>query len=967
MGAPLLLPTLVLLATAALPAQKPLFVFDGDDSTDRFGESVSGAGDVDGDGFADVIVGAPLDDNRGTDSGMARVFSGKTGATLFSADGNSAGDHFGWSVAGAGDVDGDGFADVVVGSPFDDDNGQDSGSACVLSGATGAILYFFVGDAAGDQLGWSVAGAGDVNSDGFADLIVGSPLNDANGVDAGLAQVLSGKTGQPLHTFHGAGAGDHLGWAVDGAGDADDDGFDDLVVGAPMADRNGADSGVVRVLSGQSGQILWSADGDRPGDHFGWSVSSAGDADGDSNRDVVAGAPHADSNGADAGMARVMSGVDGTELCRVDGAAAGDNLGWAVAGCEDVNGDGVGDVVTGSPLHDSGGRDAGRATIWSAATGARLWVLDGDVADDHLGWSVGIAGDVNGDGYADAVVGLPRGGNNGAETGRVQVFGRRPYDRQSEHLFLSPAGTPGMFGVDTQYVGDVNMDGIADYAIGAGQDGGLRGTVRVFSGSDSSVIHTFTGGAPSTWFGHSIGRAGDVDGDGHADVLTGSQHWTSKYLQEGRATLWSGRTGGIIQQWSAMQPTAHMGGALGGLGDIDNDGWGDVFIGLIKANNNTGAVRVYSGQTGQQIYEVPGSQQGDWFGRHGAQVGDINGDGFLDYAIGAPEVLVAPSTGPGYAVVLSGADGQLIWRFDGLFRDDKFGWAVAGPGDVDGDGLGDIVVGGHRHDPLGKIDAGMVRVFSGGTGQVLYHYDGEFSNDGFGQAVNGAGDVNGDGHADFLVGAPGADPGGVIGAGKAYLYSGADGSLIQTFVGASLLDGLGGSLAGLPDVSADGFADVVIGIPGDDTNGRQSGAAWVYRSQAKRDPGSFWEYGSACLGSNGKLPLIGFEGRPVVAQSFGVSVAGGLPSTLAVLGIDSASQQIGLGFLGAPSCTAWSLPVIAVQTATDRDGRSNLTINVPNMPALAGAQVFMQWILRDAKVAPLPFVFSNGGRVTFGQ
>ena len=118
-------------AAAQNPAQ--LWQWYGDSAGDWFGRSVSSAGDVDGDGFDDVVVGAYRDDNNGTDSGSARVFSGATGAILHTWNGDSAGDQFGWSVSGAGDVDGDGFDDVVVGAPHDDNNGTDSGSATVLT------------------------------------------------------------------------------------------------------------------------------------------------------------------------------------------------------------------------------------------------------------------------------------------------------------------------------------------------------------------------------------------------------------------------------------------------------------------------------------------------------------------------------------------------------------------------------------------------------------------------------------------------------------------------------------------------------------------------------------------------------------------------------------------------------------------------------------------------------------------
>ena len=136
------------------------------------GISVSGAGDVNGDGFADLIVGAPGADRNGTNSGSARVFSGVDGSVLYTFDGDSAREQFGDPVSGAGDVNGDGFADLIVGALFSDSNGTSSGSAQVFSGADGSVLYNLNGDSAGDFLGISVSGAGDVNGDGVADFVV---------------------------------------------------------------------------------------------------------------------------------------------------------------------------------------------------------------------------------------------------------------------------------------------------------------------------------------------------------------------------------------------------------------------------------------------------------------------------------------------------------------------------------------------------------------------------------------------------------------------------------------------------------------------------------------------------------------------------------------------------------------------------------------------------------------------------
>jgi hypothetical protein len=167
----------------------PSFPISGDSGGDNFGASVRGVGDVNNDGFDDLIVGANRDDNNGPSSGSARVFSGADGSILYTFNGDSAGDQLGGSVSGAGDVNNDGFADFIVGAFGDDNNGSASGSARVFSGVDGAILYAFNGDSQGDQFGISVSGAGDVNNDGFDDLIVGAPGDDNKGGESGSARV----------------------------------------------------------------------------------------------------------------------------------------------------------------------------------------------------------------------------------------------------------------------------------------------------------------------------------------------------------------------------------------------------------------------------------------------------------------------------------------------------------------------------------------------------------------------------------------------------------------------------------------------------------------------------------------------------------------------------------------------------------------------------------------------------------
>jgi predicted lipoprotein with Yx(FWY)xxD motif len=366
-----------------------LHTFNGDSEVDRFGASVSGAGDVNADGYADVIVGAFGDDNNGkADSGSARVLSGANGAILYTFSGDSAGASFGVSVSGAGDVNADGYADVIVGAHGDDNNGADSGIARVFSGANGAILYTFNGDSAGDSFGYSVSEAGDVNADGYADVIVGALDDDNNGkANSGSARVLSGATGSILYTFNGDSAGDSFGWSVSGAGDVNGDGYADVIVGANQDDNNGADSGSARVFSGANGAILYTFNGDSAVDRFGTSVSGAGDVNADGYADVIVGAYLDDNNGDTSGSARVLSGANGSILYTFNGDSAGDSFGFSVSGAGDVNGDGYADVIVGAHGDDNNGANSGIARVLSGANGSILYTFNGDSDGDSFGYS----------------------------------------------------------------------------------------------------------------------------------------------------------------------------------------------------------------------------------------------------------------------------------------------------------------------------------------------------------------------------------------------------------------------------------------------------------------------------------------------------------------------------------------------------------------------------------------------------
>lgn len=384
------------------------FRIEGADFDDHAGAAVAGARDVNGDGLADVIVGAFRNDAlRRFNAGAAYVVFGKAsntpvnlaaiGTAGFRIDGAASEDFTGRSVSAARDVNGDGRADVIVGAPSADNNGRNSsGSAYVVFGkatttpidlaALGAGGFRVDGANAGEQAGFSVSAAGDIGADGRPDVIIGSPTADIGGADSGSVYAVFGKTtttavdlatfGGPTSGFrmHGAVAGDQAGYSVAGFIDANADGLQDIVVGAPIA-RSNAGSAYLVFGSRAPGTIQLGALGPRgyvmdgaKGDQAGFSSAAPGDVNRDGRPDVILGGRNADHVFEDSGAAYTVYGKKTTALInlaalgtwgyRLHGAAVGDQAGTSVGGAGDVNGDGRPDVIVGAPAADNNGRNA---------------------------------------------------------------------------------------------------------------------------------------------------------------------------------------------------------------------------------------------------------------------------------------------------------------------------------------------------------------------------------------------------------------------------------------------------------------------------------------------------------------------------------------------------------------------------------------------------------------------------------
>ncbi|MCK6448701.1 MAG: integrin alpha [Planctomycetes bacterium] len=367
-----------------------------------------GLGDVDGDGFDDFIAGCPDDGPApGAYVGSVRVCSGKNGAVLLDLDGAALGDRFGWAVGNAGDADGDGHGDFLVGAALNDDSGPEAGSAYLYSGAGGALRFAWRGDSANDLFGYAVAGAGDVDGDGTSDVIIGAPLDGKGGTNAGSAYVYSGKDGTLIHTLTGPAPHAIFGSAAAHVGDLDHDGHADFVIGAYQDSSAGPLLGSVTVFSGRTATPLFILHGSWIGGGFGFSVSGAGDVNGDGTLDFVIGAPDESVTAFRSGSAYVYSGADAILLYSFYGTDPDDFLGRAVSGVGDANADGYADIVVGA-YNEPDHTVIGAAHVYSGRDGTLLFKVFGDYVGSAFGIAVSGGGDMNGDGFDDIVVGSPQ-------------------------------------------------------------------------------------------------------------------------------------------------------------------------------------------------------------------------------------------------------------------------------------------------------------------------------------------------------------------------------------------------------------------------------------------------------------------------------------------------------------------------------------------------------------------------------
>ncbi len=445
--------------------------------------------------------------------------------------GETAADLFGWDVALAGDTDGDGHADFVIGAPANDAVDGFAGRAYLFRGPLerGQQLEAAEADAIvsaeafGDNLGISVAGAGDVNNDGFADLVLGARGNDGAGIQAGRVYIFLGPLAGSLPAAQADAVisgeeFEELGRTVAGVGDLDSDGFDDVVLAAPVANVGGGFSGQVYVFLGPVAGELDSADADATiagvlfNELLGTSIGS-GDFNDDGVPDIVLGAPRPPLEGNDTGRAYIFFGpVEGAHSASeadviLMGEGLNDEFGSAVAGAGDTDGDGFEDLVVGAEQLFLGG-GAGKAYLFRGPLAGTIpaseadAVLLGEAADDVFGTSVAGAGDVDGDGRTEVLVGA-WDYSEGTRQGRAYRF-HGPLEGTipaAEADFIVTGEIADRLGLSVAGVGDLDGDGFAENLIGAPQfDEADPGYAALFFGGPSLLFADgFESGDTSAW------------------------------------------------------------------------------------------------------------------------------------------------------------------------------------------------------------------------------------------------------------------------------------------------------------------------------------------------------------------------------------------------------------------------------------------------------------------------------------
>ena len=497
-----------------------------------------------------------------------------------------------------------------------------------------------------------------------------------------------------------------------------------------------------------------------------------------------------------------------------------------------------------------------------------------------------------------------------------------------------PGGPGDWSGYSVSGIGDIDADGHDDVVVGLPGHSNV-GLARVYSGAQGTLLASWSYGSYFE-FGYSVDSAGDVNGDGVPDVVVGARD-IHPDTSENYISVWSGKTLTKLCH-EFLSSKGHL--AVTGRGDVDGDGLADV----------AGSDVAYSAV---RLYETPCDYQTD-LTKFDSQLGysldeldDVDGDGVTDLLVGAPL-----DQGLGSVNAYSGASGALLYVVRGLAPGDRLGTSVAAVGDLDADGVPDFVAGA---DQSGNDEPGYVLVCSGDTGGILRAFTGALPEDRFGASVAGVGDFNGDGWSDIGVGASQQTQ---PGAGYATIFSGLGGGVLRRWSGAAIGEAFGFAVDGAGDVDANGFSDVIVGAPYSAEFGAFAGLATIFGGC----PGAIEAYGHGCAGGGGFVPQLTMDGCPTAGGSVELAIKNGFGGSMALVLIGQGSAS-GTLASGCPLLVSGLLPVMpALPLGGSGAGQGSVQVNAPLPASTPAVKLSLQAFVLDPTV-PAGYAGTNGVRL----